>query len=119
MGTLHMIKNTGNKIKEVTLTLILAASLLGVILSTNANAAAKTTTEIAVSNFVIAQSKIIMTELNKQLQQSIENEINAFSDNYSLNNAAMWWTDEQEIPTKPPSTKKTVNNTDSKQQESN
>lgn len=94
MNNFKSIKSTGSKIKEVTLTVILAASLLGVTLSSNANAATESNISTEVSEFVAVQGEKVLAELNTQLQQSIDNQIQTFTVNYSLNSAATWWADE-------------------------
>ncbi len=97
MSTFNMTKNTSSNIKDVSLALVLIGSLLGATLSTSVNAAPTTSVENAVSDFVVAQGEKMITELNTQLQKSINNEIKAFSANFSLNNATTWLAAEKEV----------------------
>lgn len=97
MSTFNMTKNTSSKIKDVSLALVLIASLVGATVSTSANAAPATSVEDAVSEFVIAQGQSMIAELNVQLQQSINNEIKTFSTNFSLNNASAWLNADQQV----------------------
>jgi hypothetical protein len=90
-----MTTATSSKIKDVTLALVFIGSLIGA--SASVNAAPVPSVEDAVSEFVVAQGKNMIAELNMQLQQSIDNEINAFSTNFSLNSAAAWLTAEQQV----------------------
>jgi len=110
---------TSTKIKDVSLTLVLIGSLFGATLSTSANAAPVNGVENAVSDFVVAQGKSMISELNSQLQLSIEHEINALSANISLDNASMWLTPEQQVKEEKTSTIKTVESKISKQINSN
>lgn len=110
MSTFNMTKNTNSKIKDVSLALLLTCSLIGATLSTSVNAASVKSVENAVSNFVVAQGEKIITELNTQLQQSIDNEIKALSENFSLNDATTWLTTEQKVKqVKSPANKKDIN----------
>jgi hypothetical protein len=111
MSTFNMTKKTSSKIKEVSLALILTASLIGTTLSTSVNAASVSSVENAVSNFVVAQGEKMVIELNTQLQQSIDNEIKEFIANFSFNNATTWLTTAQKIKQETPLVHKT--NTDS------
>jgi hypothetical protein len=95
MSIFNMTTATSSKIKDVTLALVFIGSLIGA--STSVNAAPVPSVEDAVSEFVVAQGKNMIAELNMQLQQSIDNEINAFSTNFSLNSAAAWLTAEQQV----------------------
>jgi hypothetical protein len=106
MSTFNMTKNTSSKIKDLSLALILTGSLIGATLSTSVNAAPATSVENAVSNFIVAQGEKMITELNAQLQQSIDNEIKKLSDNFSLNNATTWLTTEQKVKQVKPSANK-------------
>ncbi len=96
MSIFNMTKNTNSKIKDVSLALVLIGSLMGATFSTNANAAPAASVENAVSNFVVAQGEKMIVELNAQLQQSIDNEIKAFSTKLSLN-ATTWLAAEQKV----------------------
>jgi len=92
-----MTAKTSSKIKDVSLTLVLIGSLIGATLSTSASAAPASSVENMVSEFVVAQGKSMITELNSQLQLSIEQEINSLSANLSLSNTSMWLTTEQQV----------------------
>ncbi len=81
-----MTTNTVSKIKDVSLALVFISAVVGTSVSANA----ATTVEGTVNNFVVAQGKSMVAELNTQLQQSINKEIDAFSTNFSLNNASTW-----------------------------
>lgn len=96
MSTFKKIQSTGSKIKEVSLAVILAASLLGVTLSSNANAA-ENNVSTEVSEFIVTQGQVMLSELNTQLQQSIDRQIQAVAVNYSLDNTATWWATEQTV----------------------
>lgn len=96
MNIFNITKKTSSKIKEVSLALILTCSLIGVTLSTSAKAA-PTNIENAISGFIFAQGERMLSELNIQLQQSIDNEVNNFSDNFSLDNAASWLATEDKV----------------------
>jgi len=91
-----MTKNTSSKIKDVSLALVLIGSLMGATLSTSVNAAPLPDVEKAVSDFIVAQGEKMITELNTQLQQSIDNEIEEFSANFSFDNTSSWLATEQE-----------------------
>ena len=90
MSTINITNKTNNTIKEVSLALILTCSLIGVTLSSSANAAPVKSIESTVSDFVIAQGEKMIAELNNKLQQSIDNEIRNFSANFSLDNGPAW-----------------------------
>ncbi|PKH85856.1 hypothetical protein [Colwellia sp. Bg11-28] len=96
MSTFNMTKKTSSKIKDVSLALVLIGSLMGATLSTSVNAAPLPDVEKAVSDFIVAQGEKMITELNTQLQQSIENEIEEFSANFSFDNTSTWLAIEQE-----------------------
>lgn len=117
MSTFNMTKKTSSTIKDVSLALILTSALIGATLSTSANAAPVTTVENAVSNFVVAQGEKMITELNMQLQQSINKEIKAFTANFSLNNAVTSLATEKRVTLSKPSVNK--ENTNSLQLTSN
>ncbi len=65
-------------IKNIGLAVIISVTAM---MSLTANAKANNTIEGAVSEFVVAHSQQLMTELNQQLKQAIENEIKTFSIN--------------------------------------
>ncbi|TPH16116.1 hypothetical protein [Litorilituus lipolyticus] len=67
-------------IKKMALVLVVS---LGGLFSMNANAASASV-ENTVSDFVVAQGQQMMKELNKQLQQTIEQEVKAFSLNFTF-----------------------------------
>jgi len=91
-----MTKQTNSNIKDVSLTLVLIGSLIGALtLSTSVTAAPVESIEKSVSNFVVAQGAKLMTDLNTQLQQSINKEIQTLSANFSLNNTVTLLTAEQ------------------------
>ena len=97
MSIFNMTKQTNSNIKDVSLALVLIGSLIGALtVSTSVTAAPVDGIEQAASNFVVAQGAKLMTELNTQLQQSINQEIKTFSANFSLNNTATLLTAEQE-----------------------
>ena len=98
MSTFNMTKKTNSKIKDVSLAFVLIGSLLAALtVSTRANAAPATSIENAVSDFVVAQGQKMMTELNTQLQQSINKEIKTFTANFSFNNTDTWLTADQKV----------------------
>ncbi len=86
MNIFNMTTNTVSKIKDVSLALVFISAVVGTSVSANA----ATTVEGTVNDFVVAQGKSMVAELNTQLQQSINKEIDAFSTNFSLNNASTW-----------------------------
>jgi len=90
MSTINITKKTSSKVKEVSLALILTCSLIGVSLSSSVNAAPVKSIENTVSDFVIAQGEKMIAELNKTLQQSIDNGIRNFSANFSLDHGPAW-----------------------------
>ena len=98
MSTFNMTKKANSKIKDVSLAFILIGSLLAALtVSTRVNAAPATSVENVVSEFVVAQGQKIMTELNTQLQQSIDKEIKTFTANFSFNNTDTWLATDQKI----------------------
>ena len=104
MSIFNMTKQTNSNIKDVSLALVLIGSLIGALtVSTSVTAAPVNTIEQAASNFVVAQGAQLMTELNTQLQQSIDQEIKTFTANFSLNNTATWLVTEQKVKEKKPS----------------
>ncbi len=86
MSIFNMTTNTVSKIKDVSLALVFISAVVGTSVSANA----ATTVEGTVNDFVVAQGKSMVAELNTKLQQSINKEIDAFSTNFSLNNASTW-----------------------------
>lgn len=113
MSILNMTTNTSRNIKDVSLALVLIGSLVGVLsVSTSVHAAPASSIEEAVSKLIVVQSKNMMTELNTQIQQSINDEIKTFSTNFSLNTTAVKLSAEQEV-------KKAVENTVKKQKDTN
>ncbi len=97
MGTLNMNRKTNNKIKDVTLALVLIGSLVGVTISASVNAAPAKGIENTVSKFVADKGQQMFSELNAQLQQSIDNEIKAFSVNFALNDTKSWLAAEKQV----------------------
>jgi hypothetical protein len=88
MSIFNMTKQTNNNIKDVSLALVLIGALIGALtISTSVTAAPVESIEKSVSNFVVAQGAKLMTDLNIQLQQSINKEIQSMSANFSLNNS--------------------------------
>jgi len=83
--------------KNISIALLIT---LGAIFSVNANAAETSNIENSLSEMVVAQGQQVMSELTVQLQQSITEELNNFSINFSFDEAVTeslaWLTDEQE-----------------------
>lgn len=97
MSIFNMTKQTNSHIKDISLSLVLIGSLIGALsLSTSATAAPVDSIEQVASNFVVAQGAKLMTDLNTQLQQSINKEIKTLVTNFSLNNTITLLTSEQE-----------------------
>ena len=96
MSTFNMTTNTSSKIKDISLALVLIGSLLGATLSTSVNAAPLPNVEKTVSDFIVAQGEKMITELNTQLQQSINKEIEEYTVNFSFDNASSWLAAEEE-----------------------
>jgi small basic protein len=75
---------------------------MGTIFSVNANAAETNTIENSISEMVVAQGERVMNDLSAQLQQSICDELNRFTIDFSFDEAVdesiAWLTDEQAIP---------------------
>ncbi len=90
MNTFNMTTNTSSKVKDVSLALVLIGSLLGTTLSTNVNAAPLPDVEKAVSEFIVDQGEKMITELNTQLQKSINQGIEEYTVNFSFDNASTW-----------------------------
>ncbi len=101
MSTFNMTTNTSSKIKDVSLALVLIGSLLGATLSTSVNAAPLPNVEKTVSDFIVAQGEKMITELNTQLQQSINKEIEEYTVNFSFDNASSWLAAEEVKETTP------------------
>ncbi|PKG81546.1 hypothetical protein CXF85_19000 [Colwellia sp. 75C3] len=98
MSIFNMTKQTNSNIKDVSLALVLIGSLIGALtVSTSVTAAPLESVEKAVSNFVVAQGEQIISELNTQLQQSIDKEIKTFTANFSLNNKTTWLVTEPKV----------------------
>jgi len=91
-----MTKQTNSNIKDVSLALVLIGALIGALtVSTSVTAAPVESIEKSVSNFVVAQGAKLMTDLNTQLQQSINKEIKTLSANFALNNTVTLLTADQ------------------------
>jgi hypothetical protein len=101
MSTFNMTTNTSSKIKDISLALVLIGSLLGATLSTSVNAAPLPNVEKTVSDFIVAQGEKMITELNTQLQQSINKEIEEYTVNFSFDNASSWLAAEEVKETTP------------------
>lgn len=99
MSTFNMTTNTSSKVKDVSLALVLIGSLLGTTLSTNVNAAPLPDVEKAVSEFIVDQGEKMITELNTQLQKSINQGIEEYTVNFSFDNASTWLAVEEEKQT--------------------
>ncbi len=97
MNTLTMNRNTHNKIKDVTLTLVLIGALIGSTVSADTHATSVTGIENKLTKLVNNKSQQIFTTLNAKLQQSIDQEINALSINFSLNDVDSWIAAEQQV----------------------
>jgi len=96
MSIFNMTKQTNSNIKDVSLTLVLIGALIGALtVSTSVTAAPVESIEKSVSNFVVAQGAKLMTDLNTQLQQSINKEIKTLSANFALNNTVTLLTADQ------------------------
>jgi hypothetical protein len=87
--------NTSN-IKNISVALLIT---LGAIFSINANAAETSSIENSLSEMLIAQGQQVMVELSEQLQQSVSEEINSFSVDFtfdeSMTESLAWISDEQ------------------------
>ena len=87
--------NTLNR-KNISVAVLLTISAL---FSLNTQAAETTSIESSISELVIAQGTKMMSELSEQLQQSITEEINSFTIDFSfdksLTNSLAWMTDEE------------------------
>jgi hypothetical protein len=91
--------NTLNR-KNISVAVLLTISAL---FSLNTQAAETTSIESSISELVIAQGTQMMNELGEQLQQSITEEINSFTIDFSfdesLTNSLAWMTDEEKTLT--------------------
>lgn len=91
--------NTLN-LKNISIALLLSMSAF---FSVNTYAAETTSIENSISELVIAQGKQMMDELSEQLKQSISDEIDNitidFSFNESLTSSLAWITDEESTST--------------------
>ena len=71
---------------------------LGAFYSVNASAAPASNIEQSISEMVLAQGQQVMSELTIQLQESVAEEINSFSINFSLDESVTetiaWLTDD-------------------------
>lgn len=87
--------NTLNR-KNISVALLIT---LGAIFSVNTNAAETSSLENSLSEMIIAQGQQVMVDLTAELQQSITQEINSFSIDFSFNesiaDSLAWLSDEQ------------------------
>ncbi|GAA6172062.1 hypothetical protein NBRC116592_17320 [Colwellia sp. KU-HH00111] len=87
--------NTLNR-KNISVALLIT---LGAIFSVNANAAETSNLENSLSEMIVAQGQQVMVDLKAELQQSITQEINSFSIDFSFNesisDSLAWLNDEQ------------------------
>ncbi len=76
---------------------------LGAMFSVNASAAEANSIENSISEMVIAQGQQVMSDISVQLQQSITEEVNSFSVDFSLNESITeslaWLSEEGTTPT--------------------
>ncbi len=90
---------------------------LGATFSVNANAA-DTSIENSISELVIEQSQQVMSDLTVQLKQSITEELNSFSIDYSIDEAftdsLAWLTDGQQASAMTDEVKQAESNTTTK-----
>jgi hypothetical protein len=70
------MNTNSSTIKTTAIALIIG---LASMFSINANAQSAPNLEAAIGEFIVEQGHQMMTELNKQLQQSIESEVKAFT----------------------------------------
>jgi hypothetical protein len=88
--------NTLN-LKNISVALLFS---LGAIFSVNANAAQTSNIEASLTEMLVAQSQVVMNDVSMQLQQSIQEELNSFSIDFSfdetLSESIAWLTDEKE-----------------------
>jgi len=87
--------NTLNR-KNISVALLIT---LGAIFSVNTNAAETSSLENSISEMIIAQGQQVMVDLTAELQQSITQEINSFSIDFSFNesiaDSLAWLSDEE------------------------
>ena len=87
--------NTLNR-KNISIALLIT---MGAAFSVNTNAAETSSIEKSLNEVVIAQGQQVMSDLTVQLQQSITEELNSFSINFSFDETVTeslaWLTDEQ------------------------
>ena len=87
--------NTLNR-KNISVALLIT---LGAIFSVNTNAAETSSIENSLSEMIIAQGQQVMVDLTAELQQSITQEINSFTIDFSFNESIAeslaWLSDEQ------------------------
>lgn len=85
--------------KNITAALLIT---MGAVFSVNANAAETNTIESSISEMVVAQGERVMNDLSAQLQQSISEELNSFTIDFSfdetINESIAWLTDEEATP---------------------
>lgn len=86
--------NTLNR-KNISVALLIT---LGAIFSVNTNAAEISSLENSLSEMIMAQGQQVMVDLTAELQQSIKQEINSFSIDFSFNqsiaDSLAWLSDE-------------------------
>jgi hypothetical protein len=75
---------------------------IGAVFSVNASAAETSSIESSISKMVVAQGQQVMSDLTLQLQQSITEEINSFSVDFSfdesITESIAWLTEETATP---------------------
>lgn len=100
--------NTLNR-KNISVALLIT---LGAIFSVNANAAVTSSLENSLSEMIIAQGQQVMVDLTAELQQSITQEINSFSIDFSFNesitDSLAWLSDEKTTSIAEASTQETT-----------
>ena len=86
-------------LKNISVALLITA---GSFFSINVNATETSSIENSLSEMVLAQGQQVMVDLTEQLQQSITEEINSFSINFSfdesITESLAWLSDEQTMP---------------------
>ena len=85
---------------------------LGAMFSVNASAAETSSIENSISEMVIAQGQQVLSDLTVQLQQSITEEINSFSVDFSFNESvteSIAWLNDEATTFTSEDTKQTVN----------
>jgi hypothetical protein len=77
---------------------------LGVVFSVNASAGQTTSLENSISKMVLAQGQQVMSDLTEQLQQSIKEEINSFTIDFSfdesITESIAWLSDDTNVEVK-------------------